>query len=330
MKFRWLLPIVVLFTACGDDPEQANTGGFTEPAISRLNSEIEKTPEDAALYFERGFIFDKLEKDSLALLDYKKAISLDSTKAEYYSAIGNMLFEHKDIAGSVPWIEKALALNPNDRQAHLKLAKMFLFIEAYNKAFEQVNAVLRQNAHDPEAYYLKGIIYKNIEDSSRSISNLQTALQVDPEYREAAIQLGIMYGAKGDELALRYYDNAYNMDTLDVFPIYAKGVFHQDKGNFERAKEEYRNAIMRDNQYLNAYYNMGYIYMQQDSLQKAYRQYDIVTKLEPQDPEAYFNRGLCSELMGKKEDAINDYNQALVFDQEYEDPVEGLRRLGAK
>ncbi len=329
MKIKWLIPIVLLFAAC-DDEKQANKGGFTEPAIERLNKQIEKNPEDASLYFERGFIYDRLEKDSIALRDYKKAISLDSTKSEYYSAIGDMLFEHKDIEGSVPWIEKALELNPNDKKAHLKLAKMFLFIEAYNKAFSEINVVLRQDAHNPEGYYLKGMVYKNIEDTAKAISSLQTALQVDPEYRDAVIQLGILYGSQGDPIALKYYDNAFKMDTLDVFPIYAKGVYHQDKGSFERAKEEYRNAILKDNQYLNAYYNMGYIYMQQDSLQNAYRQYDIITKIQPQDAEAYFNRGLCSELMGHKEDAINDYNQALVFDQEYEDPVEGLRRLGAK
>ena len=109
-----------------------------------------------------------------------------------------------------------------------------------------------------------------------------------------------------------------------------KVCFSKTKTVFELAKEEYRNAILRDRYFLNSYYNLGYMYMQQDSLEKAFRQYDILTKLDPSDPEAYFNRGLCYELMGKKDEAKIDYKQALLFDESYKDPQEGLDRLEKK
>ena len=131
-------------------------------------------------------------------------------------------------------------------------------------------------------------------------------------------------------MALKFYDNAYKIDSTDVFPLYAKGVFYQDKGDFEIAKQQYVATIVKDRNYPNPYYNLGYIYMQQDSLDKAFRQYDILTKLNPSDAEAYFNRGLCYELMGKKEEATIDYKQALIFDETYKEPKEGLERLGKK
>lgn len=331
MKIWSFVAVITLFLiiSCGDESTQGDTMTYTEPALVKINEEIEKSPQDADLYYERGSILDRLERDSLALIDYKKAISLDSTRAEYYSAIGDMLFEHKDIEGSTVWLEKALALNPEDKKAHLKLAKLFLYIEQYTKAFSEINIVLRQDVYNPEGYYLKGMIYKNLNDTNKAISSFQTALQVEPKYREAMVQLGIMYSKKGDPLALKYYDNAYQLDTMDVFPVYAKGVYHQDLGNYEMAKQFYRETINLDNQYVNAYFNMGYVYMQQDSIEKAYRHYDIVTRIYPQDPEGYFNRGLCNELLGKKEEAIKDYKQALVFDEDYKDPKEGLKRLGA-
>ena len=332
MKLKWfILPLVLLATACGNENGSVDDNPvFREPALKKVTEEINKHPDNADLYFERAVLLDRLQEDSLALNDYKKAISLDSTRAEYYSAIGDMLFEHKDLEGSVPWIEKALRINPGDKKAHLKLAKMFLYIQEYNKALSEINIVLRQDVYHPEGYYLKGMVYKSLNDTTKSISSFLTALQVEPAYREAMIQLGIMYGMKGDPLALKYYDNAYKLDTSDVFPLYARGVYYQDRKDFELAKREYINTILKDRNYTNTYYNLGYIYMQQDSLEKAFRQYDILTKLEPQDPEAYFNRGLCYELLGKKEEAVIDYKQALVFDEAYEDPKEGLKRLGAK
>ncbi len=333
MKIQWLiLPLLVLAVACGNDTEQVEENPLfrREPALNKVTEEIKKNPQNAQLYFERGILLDRLEEDSLALIDYKKAISLDSNRAEYYSAIGDMLFEHKDLDGSVLWLERALKVNPEDKTAHLKLAKMFLYIEEYNKALTEINTVLRQDVYHPEGYYLKGMVYKSLSDTNKAISSFMTALQVQPEYRDAMIQLGIMNSMKGDPIALKYYDNAYTLDTIDVFPLYARGVFYQDRGDYESAKKEYINAIMKDRNYTSTYYNLGYIYMQQDSFEKAYRQYDILTKLDPTDAEAYFNRGLSYEAMGKIAEAIIDYKQALVFDEQYKEPQEALKRLKAQ
>lgn len=326
-----VLALAMLFMACGEkQTDEENSLFNTEPALKGISAEIKKHPEKADLYFERASILDQMELDTLALEDYKKAISLDSTKAEYYSAIGDMLFEHKEVESSVVWLEKALALNPNDKRAHLKLAKMFLFIKEYNKAFAEINTVLRQDVYNPQGYFLKGMIYKDMKDTAKAISNFQTAAEVAPDFREAVLQLGIMYSGMNDKTALQYYDKAFAMDSTDVFPLYGKGVYYQNREDYEQAKIEYIKTIKQDRYYVNAYYNIGYIYMQQDSLEKAMRQYDIITKLEPDNPEGYLNRGLCYELMGRKEEAIIDYKQALVFDEDYKDAKEGLARLVAK
>ena len=126
MKFKRLLPLVILLlSACGDDSVKDDGAEFQEPALQKISDAIRKSPDNADLYFERATILDGLEKDSLAMIDYEKAISLDSTRAEYYSAIGDMLFENKNLDGSLKWIQKALQLNPKDKKAHLKLAKAF-------------------------------------------------------------------------------------------------------------------------------------------------------------------------------------------------------------
>lgn len=331
MKLKWLyLPLALFAAACSDNGPEESNPVFKEPALAKITEAIRNKPDDAHLYFERGMVLDGMEQDSLALIDYKKAISLDSNRAEYYSAIGDMLFEHKDLEGSVQWIEKAMQLNPNDMKAQLKVAKMFLYIEEYNKALGAINTVLRQDVYNPEGYFLKGMVYKSLKDTTKSISSFLTALQVEPTYKDAMVQLGIMYSMKGDPVALKYYDNAYQLDSNDMFPLFARGVYYQDRGDYEKAKQEYISVILKDRDYTNPYYNLGFIYLEQDSLDKAFRQYDILTKIDPQDPEAYFNRGVCYERMKKIDAAIADYKQALVFDETYPEPKEALKKLGVK
>ncbi len=332
---HYCLLVTVLFFSYSCKQRKASVVTDSDPvfqntAVKEISEKISGDPKNARLYYERGVLLHKLEADTFALNDFKKAVTLDSTKAEYFSAVGDLMFDHKDIAGSVPWIEKAVQLNPNDPIAHLKIAKMLVFMKDYSKAFAEINAVLRQNAMMPEGYFLKGIIYKDLKDTVKAISSFQTALQVAPDYKEAVIQLGSIYSAKRDPVALKYYDNAYKLDTLDVFPLYARGMFYQEQEKYEQAKHEYRNCIKHNPDYTNAYFSMGWILMQEDSLDKAWRQFDLVTKLEPTYEKAYYNRGLCSELMGDREEAILDYKQALTFNEQYKEAAEGLKRLGGK
>jgi tetratricopeptide (TPR) repeat protein len=338
MKSLWIkyfpfIAGVLLLCACSENKGKQNAATdmnpvYTQdPALKTITDEIGKTPEDATLYYERGRLLLKAREDTLALRDFKKAASLDTNKAEYYSAVGDLLFENKDITGSIEWIQKALNKKPDDRKAHLKIAKLFLYIQDYPRAFAEINLVLRKNVYDPEAYFLKGMIYKDMKDTAKAISNFQTSVQVSPDYRDAVIQLGILHSAKKDAIAIKYLDNAYAMDTTDVFPIFARGVYFQEMKDYAKAKTEYRRCILKDRGYTNAYFNLGYVLMQEDSTAKAWRHYDLAIKTDPTNPSAYYNRGICSEIMDSIRNAVADYNTALGLDSTYEAPRIALKRL---
>jgi len=331
IRFPYLILFIFIQLSCREQtkkPAIYDHPAFKDPAIAAVSDRIANDPQNARLYFERGMLLHHMEADTFAIKDFQHAATLDSSRAEYFSAVGDLMFEHKDVSGSLPWIQKAVALNPGDPVARLKIAKLLVFIKEYPKAFTEINTVLRQNAMNPEAYFLKGIIYKDLKDTAKAISSFQTALQVDPSHRESMLELGAVYRQKKDPLAIRYFDNAFKIDSTDVFPLYAKGMYYQEQQKFEQAKEVYHDAILHDRTYSNAYFATGFILMQQDSFEKAYRQFDLVTKLDPTNARAYYNRGLCNELLGKNADALQDYRQALAFDNEYKEANDAVKRLG--
>jgi tetratricopeptide (TPR) repeat protein len=320
---------MMLFAAC---KHKTSTIGETNPILSSANirpltEAIAADTTKAEAWFRRGAALHKMGQDSLALNDWYRAASLDTNRAAYASAIGDLLFEHKDVNTSIKWLERALRHNPSDPTAHLKIAKLMLFTKDYGKAFNEINIVLRQDTYNPEGYFLKGLVYKDLKDTNKAISSFQTVLNVAPDYREAAIQLGQIYTQRGDDLGLQYYENAFKLDTTDVFPLYARGMYYQNKGQYEAAKAEYARCILRNTQYADAYFATGFVLLQQDSLEKARRQFDHVTRIAPSNARAYYNRGLCSELMGDKDAAAADYRQALTFDPHYATAQEGLQRV---
>lgn len=335
-KFIVLLIIPVVLFSCGEGKKKqtattvVESDVFTHPSVATFTEQIAADPNNAALYFKRAKALRALQEDSIALIDFKKAISLDSSQSIYFSSIGELLFEHKDIEGSVKWFKKAIQINPKDPVAHLKFAKMLIFVNDNQKAFTEVNTVLRQDPYNAEAYFLKGVVYKNLNDTAKSISSFQTAVQVDPGYQPAILQLALIYATKKDSIALRYFDNAYAADTSQLVALYGKALFYQENGQPEKAKEVYKKCIILDPQYTDAFFNTGWILMHQDSFEKAAKQYDYVTKIEPTNASAYYNKGLCYELLKKPEQAISNYRQALDFESDYKEAQQGLKRLGAK
>ncbi len=326
--------ILMLAMACNShksgSPEDNNPVFKQDPVLKSMTEEIGKNPANPALWVDRGNALRKMKLDSLAINDYKHAITLDSNNASLYSLVGDLLFERKDIEGSVQWLRKALEKDPKDKKARLKVAKMLLYIGKHAEGFQQVDIVLRADAFSPEAYFLKGMLYKDMKDTAKALSQFLTAVQVAPDYKDAIVQLGMIYSNRKDSIALKYLDNASKIDTTDVFPIFARGVFYQDLKDFVRAKEEYKKCILRDRHYVDAYFNMGNILMQQDSAEKSMRQYAMVLKVDPRNPTAYYDRGVCYEVLDSMKLAIEDYRHALVLDPAYNSPKEALKRLKVK
>lgn len=334
MKRFWALTaafwVGITLWSCGNagkNSPEASHPDYRLPGVAELSGKLADHPNDAQLYFQRGKALQKHGRDSLALEDYKNAVRLDSSKAAYYSAIGDLMFEHKDISGSVQWFDKAIRLDPRDPMAHLKFAKILLITKDYKRSFAEINNVLRQDVYNREAYLLKGLAYKDLKDTNKAISSFQTALQVSPEYAEAMVQLGAIYRAKGDPLALKYYGNAFKADTTDVYPLYAQGMYYQDRKEYELAKEAYRNCLHHNRQYADAYFNTGWILMQQDSLQQAIVQFRQATKADPGNAGAFYNSGLCQELLGNNSEAAADYRKALSVDPQYAEAREALARV---
>jgi len=329
-----LLSLIILYSSCNlfsDKKSTSNTENTAEVSdADKISAEIAKSPANAELYYKRGLAYKSAKQDSLALMDFQKSTQLDSTVAKYYSAVGDLLFEHKDITGSVKWFEKALSLNPDDEKAHLKMAKLFLYIEEFPKAFVEINTVLRGNVYNAEAYFLKGMCYKSMKDTNKAISSFQTAVQTDPKYVDAHLQLALIYEVKKDPISLKYFENAYKADTTNIEPLYGQAMFWQNQNNYTEAKKVFRRIVLRDRSYPKSYYNTGWMLMQEDSTEKAIRQFDIAIQNKPDYADAYYNRGICKEILGNHADALEDYKQALSFNMDNPSFKEAEQRVAQK
>ena len=136
-----------------EDLNMSLGSGKGDDALAKLSKTIAADPGNSNLYAVRGSIYDKQKKTELAVADYRKAIELDANNfdaqfnlgvynynraAEFYTRASKMSLATYQKSGralevqgkkffqdSVPFFEKALQLQPNDRNTLSSLQKVY-------------------------------------------------------------------------------------------------------------------------------------------------------------------------------------------------------------
>lgn len=149
--------------------------GESDKALSIINKAIEGSPENSALWFTRGLLYRDKAKNTensadviaqnwaLAESDYLQALKLDTANAGIYEELSSMYltlsnvlvteknslpFEEEDkynaltkeinaiYAKTIPYLEKAYELNPDNEQAKENLLELYMRtkdMDKYNK-----------------------------------------------------------------------------------------------------------------------------------------------------------------------------------------------------
>ena len=76
-----------------------------------------------------------------------------------------------------------------------------------------VNDVLKLDKTNANAYFTKGMIYHYLGNKSLAISSYQTAIEMDADYYDAYMNLGLLFSEQNDINAIEYYNSA-----IDIFP----------------------------------------------------------------------------------------------------------------
>src|SRR6185369_1058886 len=143
--------------------------------------------------------------------------------------------------------------------AMLKLAELYFYVKKYDKSIEYINMALKINKYNAKAYFMKGMNYKEIKDTAKAISSMQTAVEQDQTYYNAYMQLGILNAAQKNPLAVQYYKNALRIQPNSTEAWYDIGKYYQDVMDWTQASEAYATLLKIDPKYKNAFYNLGVI-----------------------------------------------------------------------
>lgn len=318
LYFLFISLVILFFSACNNDTDRqmpedefirtASADVLNERA-KELSKEIEKKP-NAELYFRRAKIYEALKQLELAKDDVEQMLSLDSTKAEYFIFAGNIYEKLPYTRGALLAYESAVKLQPENKDLLLKLGEMFYYVKNREKSFQYLNAAIKIDKYLPKAYYYRGLNFKEMDRFDNAVRSFQTAVEADPGYFDAYMQLGLMYAEKKDPKSAAYYGNAINLKPEDPRAYYGRGMYYQSIDSNHLAIKDFEKIVEMDPGDFNTQYNLGYNYYLLKDYNKAITHFTLAIEAEDKYKEAYYGRSLAYKALGKTKEANEDLKRS--------------------
>jgi type IV pilus biogenesis/stability protein PilW len=174
----------------------------------------------------------------------------DTKKSQYHYQLGISYLNDNNIQPAFSELQKALKLNPYDKEIHNALGVIYLSkLEDYAKAIEHFQKALSIDKNYSEAATNLGNTYANMKEYDEAIESYTMALS-NPQYKNAAMalnNLGMVYYrlSKLDE-AISAFKEALKRYSDFHAPYYGLALGFKAKGQYDDAALAMQRAVELD------------------------------------------------------------------------------------
>jgi tetratricopeptide (TPR) repeat protein len=290
-------------------------------------------PADAAVVGRLAMTLHAWEQFDAAAAAYASVRALDRRFDWFY--LGGLVetrLGHHDAAARL--LTDAVRLAPDSVAARLALADALIDSGDLDAAAREY-AKLTSGASAPQAHYGLGRVLEARGDHRGALVQLQSAVELYPEFGAAWYTLGMaqrnaglvedarqsltraqQYGARwpavDDPVMARV------RALRDDGPAHAEwGLELQKQGDVAGSILEYERAVAANPELGSAHVNLIALYARQQNWAKAEEHYTQALASGTALAEAHYNFGTCLAMQGKREAAADEFRKALAVNPQY-------------
>jgi tetratricopeptide (TPR) repeat protein len=123
------------------------------------------------------------------------------------------------------------------------------------------------------------------------------------------------YKSNDPGTAIRYCTQAIESRQLSgkhlAFAFYTRGNAYNEQREFDRAIEDYNEAIRLNPRHANGFSNRGVAFTQKGEYDRAIESFNDAIRLDPNHVDAFTNRGVALTRKGEYDRAIESFNDAI-------------------
>src|SRR5262249_44273752 len=127
-----------------------------------------------------------------------RAIRLDESIPEAHTFLAHVLYQFEwDFPAAEKEFRRAIALNPNDPNAHQWYSNFLAVSRRNEESFEQIRLARRLDPLNLITYADAGLVYYLAGQYDRAIEELRQSLELEGNFYLAHLDLGLALSAKG-------------------------------------------------------------------------------------------------------------------------------------
>ena len=336
MKNYFYFAICIAFVGCKSNTTTESTStelqvdsvAVMSAQIDSISALIEDDSLNASFYFDRAALYLKAQSLAPGASDLQTAVKLDSTNSTYWAQLGMLSYAMRESRAAKNSWEKCANLDSRNLDCRLNLAEIYLAVGELKKGQKHLEEILSFDAKNSEALFLTGNYALMEADTLKAISYIQAAINENQDFFKAYDQMGVLYSAKGDLLALDYFNSALRLRPYRYDVHYKVGMFYQNIAAYDEAILAYQRALEVNPEHKTSLHNIAVISIFKGEYQKSLEAFTGAISIDVAYLEAYFGRAYTYELMGEVIKSESDYRTCLMLDPSYEPAIDGLSRIG--
>ncbi len=196
------------------------------------------------------------------------------------------------------------------------------------EALRHFKFLLEEGDTFADIYNMLGIIYQNMGRRGDAIEAFEKALDINPRYTEACLNLSVVYNEAGEiEKAQQVYALAKQARSdedlgtyLDPFVkgklanMHAQiGHIYKDLGLYPEASQEYTAALALRPDLADIKAHLGMVYREMKDFSRSIKQLEGAAEINPKYTLALTQLGLTYYIMGEKDKAKVEWVKVLEY-----------------
>lgn len=229
---------------------------------------------------------------------------------------------------SIESIKNAIEENPDSLMLKEKLIEAYRNEGYYDSAIDIADAEIKKDSGNAYLWNIKATLYFENNDTANAISSLEHAIAVYP-LPEYLVALGTVYAEVKSKNALMIADELLQVNKTksgkDAYFI--KGLYYNYMNEPKKAIINLDSCLNLDYAYMYAYREKAIALYNQTKYEEALKVLNRAVTVQNNFDEGYFWMGKCYEKLDQKDNAIQSYQNALLYDKNYTEAREALERV---
>lgn len=277
--------------------------GRVDESVASLKKASALNPGNWELRFSLASALFKQGEDESCLAELRRWPE-SGKNAEYFNLMGAASAKLGQVVEAGKSFEKAIELQPGNRESHYNLALLFLRADAYDEAIAVLDQSLARFPESPQLLRAMGFAQQlkgRFEDAQRTFSRL---IEIRPSDSSGLLYLASSFLEAGQpEQALSYFEKARRLSPEDGRIHYLQGLIHSQRGEEDRALALFDRCLTFDPAFVHALFQRAKILFTRGDLAASLRDSRRAIALDPGFPQAHFQAAQVLARLGRQDEA---------------------------